>query len=347
MTPMDNQLPAGTPSESDSTPPAVVPPSQPEEGFLLGPQGLRAGWKFLIFWLLYEIFTNLSIPLIQQIPGLDFHPNAMQPVPMLFFELVRAANVLIPTFLMAKLIDRKPWGHFGIPLRRAFRRDFWIGAAIGVGTLVLQLALMHLGGWFDFGTLQLRGPAILQFGLLWFAVFLGTGFFEEGLFRGYPLRALTNGIGFWPAALFLSLVFGLVHLQNSGETAFGIFMIVVDGLVMCFSIWRTGDLWFAIGNHAAWDWAQTFLFGTPDSGTRGVGALMHPSFHGPTLLSGGTDGPEGSVLVLLAEAAMALMIALLYRRRKYSLPSDPPEPGTAAVLEAQDSSQAHTPPSPL
>jgi len=42
------------------------------------------------------------------------------------------------------------------------------------------------------------------------------------------------------------------------------------------AIWRTGNLWFAIGNHAAWDWGQTFLFGTPDSGLHGQHALMNP-----------------------------------------------------------------------
>jgi len=55
-------------------------------------------------------------------------------------------------------------------------------------------------------------------------------------------------------------------------------------------IWRTGDLWFAIGNHVAWDWGETFLFGTPNSGLHGQHALMNPFFHGPTLLTGGAVG---------------------------------------------------------
>jgi len=98
-------------------------------------------------------------------------------------------------------------------------------------------------------------------------------------------------------------------------------MVFIDGLIMCFTL-CTGNLWFAIGNHAAWDWGETFLFGTPNSGVHGQHTLMNPSFHGTTLLSGGTDGPEGSVLVLLSEAVIVVLIAVIYRRRRFPLITD-------------------------
>ena len=64
------------------------------------------------------------------------------------------------------------------------------------------------------------------------------------------------------------------------------------------------------------------MFGTPDSGTHGQPALMNPSFHGPTLSSGGSDGPEGSVLVLLSEGLFVILIAIMYRGRRYPLITD-------------------------
>jgi membrane protease YdiL (CAAX protease family) len=76
-------------------------------------------------------------------------------------------------------------------------------------------------------------------------------------------------------------------------------MVFIDGMLMCWCLWRTGNMWFGIGNHAAWDCAETFFFGTPDSGMKPLQALLSPSFHGPKLLSGGTAGPEGSILVLI------------------------------------------------
>ena len=133
------------------------------------------------------------------------------------------------------------------------------------------------------------------------------------------IEPVTWGWSFWVSAVLFSILFGAGHIANPGENKFGIAMVFIDGMVMCFSLWRTGDLWFAIGNHAAWDWGQTFLFGTPNSGFRGQHALMSPIFHGPTLFSGGTDGPEGSVLVLLSEALVFLLIAVIYRRRQFPL----------------------------
>jgi membrane protease YdiL (CAAX protease family) len=132
---------------------------------------------------------------------------------------------------------------------------------------------------------------------------------------------LSDGCDFDAAVLF-SLIFAGGHLSNPGENKLGIFMVFIDGMNICFTLWRTGNLWFGIGNHAAWEWGQTFLFGTPDSAMHGKHALMNPTFRGPTLLTGSTDGPECSVLVLISEGLFVVLIALLYRSRRYPLITD-------------------------
>jgi len=293
----------------------------------VGPMGVRAGWKVFIFVLIFGAVSFCLRPVGKLLHA--HRGSLMSPVVALVLEFLGMSAVLIATAIMAKLIDRKPWGYFGMPTRNAFRSSFWIGAGIGLGALALQLELMHLGGWFDFGPMQLHGVAIVQDGLIWGLMFLCVGVTEEGLLRGYVQRVTTDGLsmlptgwGFWTSAVLFSILFGAGHLANPGENKFGILMVFIDGMAMCFSLWRTGDLWFAIGNHAAWDWGETFLFGTPNSGTHGAGALMSPSFHGPTLLAGGTDGPEGSVLVLLSEALFIVAVALIYRARKYPLRGD-------------------------
>jgi membrane protease YdiL (CAAX protease family) len=84
-----------------------------------------------------------------------------------------------------------------------------------------------------------------------------------GLFSRLGLPMI-GGWSFWTSAVLFSIVFAAVHLSNPGENKFGIAMVFIGGLIMCFTLWRTGNLWFAIGNHAAWDWGQTFMFGTPN-----------------------------------------------------------------------------------
>ena len=316
---------------------AAAPPAPPRRRSLLyrtfvGPRGVRAGWKVLLFFLIFAALGVCLRPLVRMEGKLD--PKAPIPAGIAFLnEFLGMAAVLIATAIMARWIDRKPWGYFGIPLRNALRSSFWIGAAIGLGALALQLEIMHLGGWFDFGTLQLHGAAIVTYGAAWAVMFFFTGVVEEGLLRGYVQRVTTDGLsrlprgwGFWTAAVVFSLMFASGHLGNPGENKYGIVMVFIDGMTMCFSLWRTGDLWFAIGNHAAWDWGETFLFGTPNSGMHGQHALLNPSYHGPILLSGGTAGPEGSVLVLLSEALFVVLVAVVYRKRRYALLEDSNEP---------------------
>src|SRR6185312_12636385 len=100
-----------------------------------------------------------------------------------------------------------------------------------------------------------------------------AGFFEEYSFRGYALNALTEGLGFWPAAILLSIAFGAVHLGNPGEAWVGALSAGLIGLFLCFARFRTGSLWFAVGLHAAWDFSESFLFGVPDSGIVSQGRM--------------------------------------------------------------------------
>ena len=297
----------------------------------VGPRGVRAGWKVLLFFLIFAALSMCFVPIEKMMPHVN-RGAAIPPGRAFVEELLGAAAVLIATWIMARWIDRKPWGYFGMPLRSALRATFWTGAVVGLCALALQLEIMHLGGWFDFGTLQLRGLDIVTYGASWAVVFLLVGVTEEGLLRGYVQRVTTDGLSrlpggwsFWISALIFSVAFGAGHIANPGENRFGIAMVFVDGFAMCFSLWRTGDLWFAIGNHAAWDWGETFLFGTPNSGFHGQHALMLPSFHGPALLAGGTVGPEGSVLALLSEAIFIVSVAVIYRRRKFALLKDEEE----------------------
>jgi hypothetical protein len=70
-------------------------------------------------------------------------------------------------------------------------------------------------------------------------------------------------------------------------------------LLFCLQLRRSGNLWMPIGFHASWDWTQTYFYGVPDSGQTLPGHLFNGTFSGPRWLTGGTVGPEGSVLLTL------------------------------------------------
>jgi hypothetical protein len=119
----------------------------------------------------------------------------------------------------------------------------------------------------------------------------------------------TGGSGFWQAAWVTSTLFGFIHTANNGENWIGIFAAAAIGFVFCVSVRVTGSAWWAIGCHAAWDWAETYFYGTADSGMVAQGHYLSTTSAGNVLWSGGTDGPEGSLLVL--GVILLLLVALL------------------------------------
>jgi hypothetical protein len=88
-------------------------------------------------------------------------------------------------------------------------------------------------------------------------------------------------------------------------------------VLAAFTLWRTGSIWFAIGTHAAFDGGgETYLYSVADSGFAAQGHLLRSSFHGPTWLTGGTVGPEGSVLAILALASGGVAVHFLFPEKR-------------------------------
>ena len=122
--------------------------------------------------------------------------------------------------------------------------------------------------------------------------------------------------GFWQAAWVTSTTFGFVHTGNNGENWIGIFAAAFIGFVFCVSVWVTGSAWWAIGCHAAWDWAETYFYGTADSGFVAQGHFLSTATTGNPLWSGGADGPEGSLLVIAVCLLLLLALVVIYGPKK-------------------------------
>ena len=65
-------------------------------------------------------------------------------------------------------------------------------------------------------------------------------------------------------------------MGNPGETWVGGVSIVLYALTVCVSLRLTGNLWFAIGMHAAGDWVETYIFGCPTAVISLAAALQTP-----------------------------------------------------------------------
>lgn len=270
----------------------------------LGADGLRPGWGILFY---FTAFYLLQIQASALAWSRDFAASGLWS--SLLEEFGSFVAAAIPAVALS-FVERRRWGVYGLPATRKLGKLFLFGALWGLAAISLLLFCMGVVGDFSFGGLALHGARIARFAAFWGLLFLVVGLFEEFLARGYMQFTLARAFGFWPAALILSLGFGLSHLRNEGENWVGALAAASIGLFFCFTLRRTGNLWFAVGFHAAWDWGETFLYSVPDSGMVAPGHLLKSSLHGQAWLTGGTVGPEGS---LLCFAVIVLTWVVFYR----------------------------------
>src|SRR6202451_1537932 len=284
----------------NDAPKAMSAPPMPHWGILKGPNGLRAGWRLLIFFAILvplEYAMNLGIdPLVRRT-----HVGNFTPLFVLLSLGLFLPPLLLATWIMGR-IERRTFADYGLPWRRAFGRQFWQGAAISFASFTVLLLVMRLAGVFSFGAIALHGWDVWKYAAAWAVLAFLSALLEDFFYRGYLLFTLTTGIAFWPAALVTSLLMGGLHYFNPSGHGLGPVAATMYCLVTCLVLRRTGDLWMPLGIHAAWAWAEVYFYGVPDSGYPANGHLFSASFHGNPWLTGGGFGPEASIftLVLLA-----------------------------------------------
>jgi uncharacterized protein len=320
---------------------AMLPPTEPLSParpsalreILIGKDGLRAGWSLLIFVVIFA-----AIAFCVRIIGHKVHPPVPKaanapPAPaspsfLFIAESIPFLITVLVTWIMSK-IERRPISVYGLGDSRKLAH-FLAGLAWGVICLsLLILTLVKTGPLVIDGRL-LFGSDIVRYGAIWLVGFFLVGMLEEYLTRGYLQYTLTRGLagvyewafktryskalGFWTAAVIFSILFGLGHGKNPGESPIGLLSAGLAAMVFCFSLWRTGSLWFAIGLHTSWDWGQSFLYGVADSGLMAEHHLLATHPVGKPILSGGATGPEGSIFILPVLGLIALIILFTLRR---------------------------------
>ena len=336
--------PSGVAPDEVAGPENILPAQPPFDvrSIFVGRDGIRAGWSLAVFLTLFIALLYCSGAAIHKVKAMVHHSrdttsqsrsgSSGQPGMSAGYvagnESVPLGCVVLATWLMSK-VERRRFSAYGYDRQRGLR-NFFAGLAWGVALLSLLIGLLRACGLLVFDARLLSGATILRFGAIWLGGFGLVALLEESINRGYLQFTLSRGLsgiwrwlfgeahanagGFWISAVILSFVFGFGHLTNPGESPLGLLSAGAAGLLFCLSLWRTGSLWWAIGFHTSWDWAQSFLYGVADSGLMVSGHLYATHPVGRPILSGGLTGPEGSILLLPVMAAAVAVVLLTLPR---------------------------------
>jgi hypothetical protein len=232
----------------------------------MGPNGLRAGWSIAAFMVVLVILAAIAGFVMVTSHLIDPKARDFTASGALFNELYLVIG-MVGAAVVASLLERRR----GNPLvynlqgpRRAFH--FVEGLAAGFVALSALIFALKAGGWLHFGVVALTGGALVRFAALWGIAFLLVGCFEEGVFRCYLQSTLTRGINLWWALGIEALVCAKLLIFNSGNGNWGVYGLVLLGLIPCLLLaWKKAEstgFWLAA-------WVTSTLFGFIHTGNNG------------------------------------------------------------------------------
>ena len=224
-------------------------------------------------------------------------------------------------FLLARLIDRRPWRDYGLHFNAAWWRDLGFGLLLGLVLMGLVFGIEYLFGWETIRRVVKNGRPRLSLwqllvdGLLAYVL---VGVQEEVFFRGFLIKNMAEGLHLPRISpktavlipyLLVSLFFGFAHAFNPNATLVSSLNLSLIGLLLGLGFILTGELAIPIGLHIAWNFAQGYVFGFPVSGSATDLSLLATVQGGPAVWTGGAFGPEGGLMGL---AAALLGVVLIY-----------------------------------
>jgi membrane protease YdiL (CAAX protease family) len=306
---------------------------------------LRSLWRLAIQYGAYWELVQLSLALLvaawlsagsytRTVSGeLDASAISGSPTLPLVSGVAGLSAAILTVWLAGRFLDRRPFSEFGFRLGAGWWLDLLFGMVLGA-LLMTAFFLIELGlGWVEVtGSFETQGGAPFVVSMLIPVVmFICVGISEETVFRGYQLKNAAEGLNY-PAigprgAVLLAWVlssgfFAVLHADNPNATPLSTLNIVLAGLMLGFGYVLSGELAIPIGLHITWNFFQGAVYGFPVSGFEAFGpTLLTTEQSGPQLLTGGTFGPEGGLLVpcvmLLGMSLVALWTQL--RTGKISL----------------------------
>src|SRR5215813_8640175 len=113
----------------------------------IGPNGLRAGWRFLLFAIGIEVGVFvIEQPLGQVLARyLAINPRELSAPALLIGEFVFCLSVFLVTSIAA-VLERRRIDSYGLPINQAFGKFFWKGSVAGLAVVFFVAGAMIWSG---------------------------------------------------------------------------------------------------------------------------------------------------------------------------------------------------------
>lgn len=192
--------------------------------------------------------------------------------------------------------------------------DILLGILVGCLFFGLVVGIMWSTGFCKISSVPYNWQQQLSAIIIFFGVAVG----EEIIFRGVVFRMIDERWNTIVALVFSALLFGFMHIINEGATWWSSFAIAIEaGLLLGAAYKYSGTLWLPIGIHWAWNYVEGNVFGFAVSGGNEGNSIFKTTVNGPELITGGSFGPEGSVIaVVVGIIFSATFLYLHYNKKK-------------------------------
>jgi len=252
--------------------------------------------------LLFAFATALSVAIMRSLPPLQRDTTTV------IYALVNVTLVFATyKWVIARLGERR---HDDLPARGAIT-NLGLGLLAGFALFAAVVGVAALVDAYNIVRCCSTGELLV----ILVSTAIIPGFVEEVLFRGILFRWIEEFAGSWAALVVTSVLFGLAHIMNPNASWFSSFTIAVEaGVLLGGAYMLTRSLWMPIGLHAAWNFAQGYIFDVPVSGVDQEG-LVQAQLSGPELLSGGAFGLEASLIALVIATAAGVWLVYLAIKR--------------------------------
>lgn len=233
-----------------------------------------------------------------------------------FYQLtIGFSSMILLLWLWIRFFEGRKFFTIGFTKKDAFKK-YIKGFLIGFLMLTAVIGLMAIGGYINFDVEKISfGTDILWIALIMLIGYIIQGASEEIIFRGWQMQVIGARYRPWLGVVISSVLFAILHGLNSGVSILAIINIVFFGILLALFVLRQNSLWAACGWHSAWNWGTASIYGLEVSGSEKLGSILNVSSSGPEYLSGGSFGPEASVITTLV-LIIGIAILIFHNSKK-------------------------------